>query len=84
MAEAKEPQPTSGKAREAGASRAQIKHEPDKPSPHQNQNLNFKVSAEFKKRFKRYALDHDLTMIQLLAEGFELVEQKRGKLGGIS
>jgi hypothetical protein len=37
------------------------------------------VSAEFKKRFKRYALDHDLTMIQLLAEGFELVQQKRGK-----
>ena len=40
---------------------------------HESQNLNFKVSAEFNKRFKRYALDHDLTMIQLLAEGFELV-----------
>jgi hypothetical protein len=79
MEETKEPLPTSGKPRKAPASRALVSHDLDKPSLHESQNLNFKVSAEFKKRFKRYALDHDLTMIQLLAEGFELVQQKRGK-----
>jgi hypothetical protein len=79
MAKAKEQQPSSANAREAGAFEARLDPELEKPVSHENQNLNFKVSAEFKKRFKRYALDHDLTMIQLLAEGFELVQQKRAK-----
>lgn len=77
MAKAKEQQPSSANAR--GAFEARLNPELEKPVSHENQNLNFKVSAEFKKRFKRYALDHDLTMIQLLAEGFELVQQKRAK-----
>jgi hypothetical protein len=79
MAKAKEQPPSSANAIETGALEAQINPELEKPVSHESQNLNFKVSAEFKKRFKRYALDHDLTMIQLLAEGFELVQQKRGK-----
>ena len=79
MAKAKEQPPSSANAIETGALGARINPELEKPLSHESQNLNFKVSAEFKKRFKRYALDHDLTMIQLLAEGFELVQQKRGK-----
>jgi hypothetical protein len=79
MAKAKQQQPSSANVRHTGAFEARINPELDNPALHENQNLNFKVSAEFKKRFKRYALDHDLTMIQLLAEGFELVQQKRGK-----
>lgn len=76
---AKQPQTSSRSVREAATGGAALEHDLHKPPAHENQNLNFKVSAEFKKRFKRYALDHDLTMIQLLAEGFDLVQQKRGK-----
>lgn len=79
MAKAKDQPPSSANAIETGSLGARINPELEKPASHESQNLNFKVSAEFKKRFKRYALDHDLTMIQLLAEGFELVQQKRGK-----
>jgi hypothetical protein len=79
MAKAKEQPPSSANAIETGALVARTNPELEKTVSHESQNLNFKVSAEFKKRFKRYALDHDLTMIQLLAEGFELVQQKRGK-----
>jgi hypothetical protein len=33
--------------------------------------LNFKVSAEFKHDFKLYALEHDMSMVELLAKCFE-------------
>jgi hypothetical protein len=79
MAKAKEQPPSSANAIEPGAFGARINPKLERSVSHESQNLNFKVSSEFKKRFKRYALDHDLTMIQLLAEGFELVQQKRGK-----
>jgi len=40
--------------------------------------LNFKVPAEFHREFKTHAATHDLSMTQLLREGFELVKAKRG------
>ena len=80
MANAKTPSPqVLRKSREAPAVTQQIAPSVDKPAGSHYQNLNFKVSTEFKKTFKRYALDHDLTMIELLAEGFDLVQQKRGR-----
>jgi len=40
--------------------------------------LNFKVPSDFHRAFKTYAAAHDLSMVQLLREGFELVKAKRG------
>lgn len=39
--------------------------------------LNFKVTAEFKKEFKGYAVSQGMTMVELLKEGFELTKEKR-------
>ena len=39
--------------------------------------LNFKVTTEFKKEFKGYAVSLGMTMLELLKEGFELTKQKR-------
>jgi hypothetical protein len=39
--------------------------------------LNFKVTTEFKKEFKGYAVSQGMTMVELLKEGFELSKQER-------
>jgi hypothetical protein len=41
------------------------------------ETLNFKVTTEFKKQFKGYAVSQGMTMVELLKEGFELTKQKR-------
>jgi hypothetical protein len=41
------------------------------------ETLNFKVTTQFKKDFKGYAVSQGLTMVELLKEGFELSKQKR-------
>jgi hypothetical protein len=41
------------------------------------ETINFKVTTEFKKEFKGYAVSQGLTMVELLKEGFELSKQKR-------
>jgi hypothetical protein len=41
------------------------------------ETLNFKVTSEFKKEFKGYAVSQGLTMIELLKEGFQLSKLKR-------
>lgn len=41
------------------------------------QTLNFKVSPSFKKAFKLYAVEHGISMIELLREGFELSQKRR-------
>lgn len=57
-------------------------------SPHKNKDrsssataatetLNFKVTTEFKKEFKGYAVSQGMTMLDLLKEGFELSKRKR-------
>lgn len=43
-----------------------------KPSSTALKDLNFKVSPEFKKEFKRYALEHDFpSMVELLKTCFQ-------------
>ena len=39
--------------------------------------LNFKVSSEFRKDFKGYALDHDLTMNELLKKCFSVYKESQ-------
>jgi hypothetical protein len=43
----------------------------------ETETLNFKVTADFKKEFKGYAVSQGITMTELLKEGFELSKQKR-------
>ena len=33
--------------------------------------LNFKIPADFKKQFKRYAFEHDISMVELFVRSFE-------------
>jgi hypothetical protein len=40
------------------------------------ETLNFKVTAEFKREFKGYAVGRGVTMVDLLKEGFELSKRK--------
>lgn len=42
-------------------------------------SLNFKISAEFKKEFKGFAVSHEISMTDLLKEGFALSKKKRQK-----
>ncbi|MCJ2102489.1 hypothetical protein [Methylobacterium sp. E-046] len=42
-------------------------------------SLNFKVSPEFKKQFKGFAVAQDISMTELLKEGFALSKKKRLK-----
>jgi hypothetical protein len=41
------------------------------------ETLNFKVTTEFKKEFKGYAVSQGITMVELLKEGFELSKRER-------
>jgi hypothetical protein len=42
-------------------------------------SLNFKVSPEFKKEFKGFAVAEGMSMTDLLREGFALSKKKRHK-----
>lgn len=50
------------------ADEAEAKHVP----------LNFKISGELKRRFRRFAADHDLKLNELLKLAFEEYEQRHG------
>jgi hypothetical protein len=47
------------------------------PSAAETETLNFKVTTEFKKEFKGYAVSQGITMLELLKEGFELSKRER-------
>jgi hypothetical protein len=42
-------------------------------------SLNFKVTPEFKKEFKGYAVSQGITMADLLKEGFALSKKRRSQ-----
>ena len=50
----------------------------DKPEPTSLKPLNFKVPAAFHREFKSYAVQHDMTMLDLLREAFQAVKNQRG------
>lgn len=45
----------------------------------EKESLNFKVSPEFKKGFKGFAVSEGISMTDLLKEGFVLSKEKRQK-----
>lgn len=47
--------------------------------PEKGISLNFKVSPEFKKEFKGFAVAQGISMTDLLKEGFTLSKKKRQK-----
>lgn len=51
----------------------------DKQSPDAvgTETLNFRVTTDFKKEFKGYAVSQGVSMVELLKEGFELTKRKR-------
>lgn len=49
----------------------------DDKKPEQSKSLNFKVSPEFKKKFKGFAVEQGISMTDLLKEGFALSKEKR-------
>ena len=60
-------------ARESSQRKGKGKIPPDPDT----ETLNFKVTTDFKKEFKGYAVSQGITMLELLKEGFELSKQKR-------
>lgn len=62
-------------ARGAPSHRKNTEWLPDKTAD--AETLNFKVSTEFKREFKGYAVSQGVTMVELLKEGFELSKRER-------
>ncbi|MHA7777912.1 hypothetical protein [Roseibium sp. M-1] len=48
-------------------------------SERDKESLNFKVSSDFKKEFKGFAVSEGISMTDLLKEGYELSKKKRRK-----
>ena len=40
--------------------------------------MNFRVSAQFHREFKLYAVQHGISMVDLLQESFRLLKEQRG------
>ncbi len=43
----------------------------ERPSEEPKKKLTFLVLESFRKEYKRYALDHDMTMVELVEKSFE-------------
>lgn len=43
----------------------------------ETQTLNFKVTPQFKREFKGYAVSQGMTMLESLKQGFELSKRKQ-------
>jgi len=50
----------------------------DRPEPTALTPMNFKVAEAFHREFKLYAVQHDMSMVELLQEAFRLLKEKRG------
>lgn len=52
---------------------------PEAPEGGAGQPLNFRVTPEFRRRFRQYALDHDMRLSAVLIEAFEALVREGGK-----
>ena len=76
MAATKVPAPK--KKREAPPQIEQTPQNLEKTPPLEAETLNFKVTADFKREYKGYAVSHDMTMIELLQQSFQLYKDRHG------
>jgi hypothetical protein len=51
--------------------------QPVASAPERLESLNFKVSSDFKREFKVFAVSRGMSMVDLLKEGFALSRQRR-------
>ncbi len=51
--------------------------QPEEPTAN-DRPLNFKVDAEFRRRFRQHAANHDLKLSELLRASLEAWEEKQG------
>lgn len=49
-----------------------------KPSTSELIPMNFKVEAEFKKDVRTFAAIHEMSMVDVIKEAFELLKQSKG------
>ena len=61
------------------ASNRTARAEDQSASERDKESLNFKVSSDFKKEFKGFAVSEGISMTDLLKEGYELSKKKRRK-----
>lgn len=74
---AKIAKPNSAKKRKGAPPKEQeTSRNLSKPTNQELKPLNFKIPASFKKEFKQYAFDHDITMVELLIKSFEYYKSK--------
>lgn len=76
MATTKVPAPK--KKREAPPQIEETPQNLEKTPPLETETLNFKVTAEFKRDYKGYAVSRDKTMIELLRESYQLYKERHG------
>ena len=50
----------------------------NKPEPATLTPMNFRVPEEFHREFKLYAVQHGISMVDLLQESFRLLKEQRG------
>lgn len=70
--------PPPKKQREAPPPLEETPQNLHKAPPLETETLNFKVTAEFKREYKGYAVSHDMTMIDLLQKSFQLYKDRHG------
>ncbi len=66
------------KGKAAAPADATGRHPDPPPVSAANSPLNFKVDAEFRRRFRQRAAEYDLKLNQLLREALDAWEEKRG------
>jgi hypothetical protein len=76
---AKVPPPAGPSRKGAPPTTAQTMANLDKPEPGGIDNLSFKVSPEFKRAFRIYAMTRGITAKELLERCFEFYEEHHGK-----
>ncbi len=47
----------------------------ERPSEEPKKKLTFLVLESFRKEYKRYALNHDITMVEVMEKSFELLKK---------
>jgi hypothetical protein len=75
---AKIPPPTKSKGKGTPPPTSATVGNLDKSEPTRLTPLNFKVPAEFRREFKTYAAQHDLSLSKLLQESFRVLKERDG------
>ncbi len=70
---------TNTNAKGGAPSPVAVVHNLKRPQIGSLKPLNFKVSSEFHREFKAFAALHEISMVDLLREGFYLVKEQRGE-----